>query len=453
MVDHHGEVPEAIADGPQQHLEEIFEPKELLANAEPHRALSPLARVHQPKQNPFVLEQHAHPDLEQAQRRRPARGSSQCLPEYPVAGLDAEPPSVTVGDLAETHLAEHRVDEVLTAVLAPLPAHLVANHDVDRHLEGSVARPRPLQRMRGRVGALAALPLLPLTGPQAQGDHGGELLRLQPREDGVVVEPAIEEDRLELTTGHAEVVEGRPDGGESAAIPRVEPEGGDEPVVGEEDREGGEAVGAVGAPLLLGLHDLSASRVLGSAIVRSVVEVDGDIDRLRRKAPSDLPSKTESDGLLDATEFEVTEEPSGRSVGVASTALGAGAVDRSSKDGGSEQKVGGIEEGRGAKRPAEGALQEGEEPGKGGLTDLSIDQSPRSPSGPAERRVFLSAASSSGRGLTTAAAAFVPHTPTSAVFLSSTPSSIGRGGGQEPPENSSVHVRRPVANCWPEFTR
>ena len=89
--------------------------------------------------------------------------------------------------------------------------------------------------MRGRVGALAALPLPPLTGTEAQGDHGGDPLRLQPRVDSVVGGPPLEEDRLELAIGHLEVVEGRPDGGESAPVPRVKPQGGDETVVGEEN--------------------------------------------------------------------------------------------------------------------------------------------------------------------------------------------------------------------------
>ena len=214
----------------------------------------------------------------------------------------------------------------------------------------------------------------------------------------------------------------------------------------EEDREGGETVGAMGAPLLLGLHHLAASRVLGSAVVRSVVEADGDIHRLRRRVPPDLPSEAEGDGLLDPAELAVLEEPSSGAVGVSPTALGSSAMDRGARNGGSEQQVGGIVEGRGPERSAESALREGEEPGQRGVTNLTIAEDPRSPSGSVGRRVFLSVPSSLRCGRKTAAAAFGVHTETSALFPSSTSNSRGKGGTREHPENSSAHVRRLVAN-------
>ena len=65
-------------------------------------------------------------------------------------------------------------------------------------------------------------------------------------------------DTVELVAGHLGVAEGRLEGGGSAAVPRVQPQGGEGTVVGEEYRELGEAVSAMGAPLLLGLHHLAA---------------------------------------------------------------------------------------------------------------------------------------------------------------------------------------------------
>lgn len=73
--------------------------------------------------------------------------------------------------------------------------------------------------------------------------------------------------------------------------------------MGEEVREGYETVGGTGASLRLGLHHLAASRVLGLAASWSVVEVDGNIDRLRLNVPSDLSSGAEGDGLLGRAEL------------------------------------------------------------------------------------------------------------------------------------------------------
>jgi hypothetical protein len=52
-----------------------------------------------------------------------------------------------------------------------------------------------------------------------------------------------------------------------------------EPEVRDEKVEGGVVVGPVGAPFLLGLDELRAIGIDRLAVVRDVVEVDGDIDR------------------------------------------------------------------------------------------------------------------------------------------------------------------------------
>lgn len=181
------------------------------------------------------------------------------------------------------------------------------------------------------------------------------------------------------------------------------------------------------------------------------MEVDGYTHRLRRKVPPDLPLEAEGDGLLDPAELEVPEGPSNGAVRVPPTALGSSAMDEGAKDGGSEQQVGGIVEGRGTERSAESAFQEGEEPGQRGVTNLTVDDDPWSPSGLGGRRVSLSVPSSLRCGRKTAAAAFGVHTETSAVFPSSRSNSRGRGGAREHPENSSPQVRRPVANHWTRY--
>lgn len=55
MVRHVREVPEAVADGPQEHLEEVLEAEEFLADTEPNRTLTAFARVEPLEDDPLVL--------------------------------------------------------------------------------------------------------------------------------------------------------------------------------------------------------------------------------------------------------------------------------------------------------------------------------------------------------------------------------------------------------------
>src|SRR5579871_2311546 len=438
MIGHVGEVPEAVADRPQEHLEQVLEAEQLLADLKPHWALPPLARIQEPQDHPLVLQQHPHPDLEETQRRGSARGARQRLAENPVARLDAEAAAVSVGHLLQPHLPEHGVDEILAAVAVPLLPHLVADHDVDRHLEGRVSSARSLQGVGGRVGSLPTLPPLALAGAEAERDHRRDPLRLEPREDRIVVEASVEEDGAELPARHLEVVKGQPNGGEGSAAPRVEPKRRDEAEAGEEDGEGSEPVGAVSAPFLLGLHHLASTGVLGLTVVRSVVEVDGDIDGLLRDVGADLSTEAEGDGPLRSTEAEVSEEPSGGAVGVSPTALGSGAMDGGAEHAGAEKEIGGVTDGGGTERSTEGALQERKQPDEGRGANLAVGEGPRPPAGPAERWVFVSVVGSLRCGRKTAAAACWRHTDSSAVFLSSTSVSIGRRVGRNPPRNHRI---------------
>ena len=207
----------------------------------------------------------------------------------------------------------------------------------------------------------------------------------QPREDRPIVEAPIEEDGAELPAHHLKVAERLLDGEERAPVPRVEPERSDEPVVGEEDREGGEAVGPMGAPLLLRFHDLAATCVLGSTIVRSVVEVDGDIDGVLRDMVADLFAQGEREGASGPPKAEMSEEPAGGAVGAPPSALGTGPMDGGAKDRRPQQEVGRVADRGGAEGPAQGALQEREEPEEGGRADLSVREGPRPPTRPARR--------------------------------------------------------------------
>ncbi len=288
---------------------------------------------------------------------------------------------------------------------------------------------------------------------QAEGNHRRDSLGSKPREDGVVVEPAIKEDRPELASRLSEVVERLLNGGEGPAVVRMESQRGDEPVSGEEDREGGESVGPVGAPLLLRLHHLTAVRVGGLTVVRAIVEVDGDIDRLLRNGGPDLAADRQGERALGLSEGEMAEEPSSRPIRMPPTALGSGAMDGGSEDRRSQEKVRRVADRRRREGSGEGVLQEGKQPRERLGTDLPVRERAGPPSGPPERWTFLSGRSSGPCGLTTAAAAVWVHTESSAVPPSSTGNSIGKQRGLGEPENSRSHVSRPVAKHWPGFTR
>lgn len=139
-------------------------------------------------------------------------------------------------------------------------------------------------------------------------------------------------------------------------------------------------MGPVGASLLLRSEVLAALGVERSTVVWSIGEVDGHIDGFLRNEGPDLTAETERESALHPPELEMGEEPSGRAVGVSSTALSPGAVDGGPKDGRPEQQIGGVPHHGRAESPADGALQEREQPGQGRRADLPIRQGPRPPS-------------------------------------------------------------------------
>ena len=192
---------------------------------------------------------------------------------------------------------------------------------------------------------------------------------------------AVREGVPDLPARLMEVVEGLLDRGERSPVPRSEAQRGDEAEVGKENGEAREAMGPMGAPLLLRLDHLLALRVLGLAVVRPVVVVDDDVHGRHRKERSDLASEGEGDGALGLPESEVLEDPSSGPVGATPTALGAGSVDGGTRGGGPKEEVGGVAEGGGAEGSDEGVLQEGKEPGQRGRADLSIREGPPSPAG------------------------------------------------------------------------
>jgi hypothetical protein len=120
-------------------------------------------------------------------------------------------------------------------------------------------------------------------------------------------------------------------------------------------------------------------------------------------------------------------------------------VDGGALGGRSKEKIGGVPGSGGPEAPREGALQEWKQPGQRGGTDPTVREPPWGRPG---RRVFLSEASSVLCGLTTVAAALGVHTESSAASPLSRENSIGNSGSCRAPENSAVHVRRPVAKYW-----
>ncbi len=118
-------------------------------------------------------------------------------------------------------------------------------------------------------------------------------------------------------------------------------------------------MGAMGAALLLRPDILTALRVLGLSVVRSVGEVDGDIDGFLRDEGADLTAEAQRHCTLGRPEAEVAEEPPRGPVGTSPAALSPGAVDGGALGGGSEQQIGGVAEGGGSEAAGEGALQEG----------------------------------------------------------------------------------------------
>ena len=117
-------------------------------------------------------------------------------------------------------------------------------------------------------------------------------------------------------------------------------------------------MGPMGAALLLRADVLAALRVERSAVVRSIGEVDGDIDGFLRNEGADLTAKGEREGALGSPELQMAEEPPGCTVRMAPSTLGSGSMNGGAKDRRPEEKVSGVPEGGGAEGPNQGALQE-----------------------------------------------------------------------------------------------
>ncbi|MGI0055094.1 MAG: hypothetical protein ACREBZ_05205, partial [Thermoplasmata archaeon] len=141
---------------------------------------------------------------------------------------------------------------------------------------------------------------------------------------------------------------------------------------------------------------------------------------------------------LDLPPFEVLEMMASGSVRYASTALGPGACDGDTSGGRSKKEVDGLAEGDDREAPGERGHEKREDPVEGLSTDLPVGEYPAASSARVGRWVFVSVVNSSLRGRKAAAAGIWVHTELSAVFLSSTPVSIGKEWSPEPPTNQQL---------------
>ena len=260
---------------------------------------------------------------------------------------NAEPPAVErvgrverdVADRRVDHMADHLVDEILRPVSVPLLPRLVAHHHMDPEANGLPLPPRVSKGVLGDVGALAALPALPLTRAQAhRGDHRVSL-RLQSAQRGMLVELPVEVEAADLNATPTGIGEGPEDRSVTVPSLREEPHGDGEPKVRKEEVEGGVVVGAMGAPRLLRLNELRMSRVDRFAVVRNVVEIDGHIDRVPRDMGSgELPERP-GERPLGAAEIEEGQKTTGVAVRGPSTAAGTSVGDGGALGGGAEHEI------------------------------------------------------------------------------------------------------------------
>ena len=188
-------------------------------------------------------------------------------------------------------------------------------------------------------------------------------------------------------------------------------------------------VGAMGAPRLLRLNELRMSRVDRFAVVRNVVEIDGHIDRVPRDMGSgELPERP-GERPLGAAEIEEGQKTTGVAVRGPSTAAGTSVGDGGALGGGAEHEIDEVSPSSCREGMGEGRGDQWVQPEVRLTAHLSICEGPTTGVS-VGRGVFLSGTSSHRCGRKTAAAAVVVHTPSSAVFLSSTPGSTGIGRNQ-----------------------
>lgn len=202
-------------------------------------------------------------------------------------------------------------------------------------------------------------------------------------------------------------------------------EGHREPKVREKEVDGGVVIGAVGTSGLLGLDELGVLRVDRLAVVGDVVEVESDIDRVSGDVRSSLLAERAGHRALGPPKVEMFEQASGVTVGCSAARVRSGSCDGRALGGGPEHEIGEVATGSHGERVRQGGEEDGAKPPVCLTTHVAVGEEPTASTGPMRRWVFLSVTNSPDCGLTTAAAAILVHTDSSAVSLSSTPGSIG----------------------------
>ena len=230
--------------------------------------------------------------------------------------------------------------------------------------------------MLGDVGALAALPALPLTRAQAhRGDHC-VAVGLQAAQRGILVELPVEVEAADLNATPTGIGEGSED--RSMAVPslREEPHGDGEPEVRKQEIEGGVVVGAVSAPRLLRLNELRMLRVDRLAVVGDIVEIDGHIDRVPWDVGSGELSKRPSERPLGAPEVEEGQETTGEAVRGPSTAAGTSMGDGGTLGGSAEHEISEVSPSPGREGMGEGRGDQWDQPEVRLTAHLSICEGP-----------------------------------------------------------------------------
>jgi len=314
------------------------------------------------------------------------------------------------------HVTQNLVDEVLGSASIPLPPHLVAHDHVDPEDEGRLPTTGTPESVFGHVGALSALPSLPLRRTETHRRDDRVALGLQPAQGVVLVELAVEVDATYLDAGLPRV--GEETGYRALTVaPFAEvTEGHRQAKVRLQEVEGGAVIGAVGAPGLLRLNELRMVRVDCFPIVRDVVEVDGDVDGVPRGVGLGLKAECAGQRALSTAQIEMFENPAGVTVRSPSTGMSPRSGDGQALGRGPKNQVGDISADPRGKWVGESRGEKRSEPEVRLAPHPSISKGTPSPSVPMGRRVFLSEANSLGRGLTAAAAGIGVHTESSAAF-------------------------------------
>jgi hypothetical protein len=160
-----------------------------------------------------------------------------------------------------------------------------------------------------------------------------------------------------------------------------------EPV--DDEVEGDVPIGAMGPALLLGLDELGTLRVDRGAVVRGLVEIDSDIDEVRRDEGTSLFPKSEGERSLGLPSVEVLEHALAVPFGRTALRAGSGPSDGVVPGGRPEDQIGDTAANSRGKLALKADGEEREEPREGAAPRLPIGEGSGGPPSPRQRCLFL----------------------------------------------------------------